>query len=170
MLLALPLRAQTELGTSSAPSNAWGLVSVHRVWLPQDNNRHNDGFGFCFFSSIDDDRRWWAGLNFITTGIRRRDAMALEGGLGVWLAGTARLGAFSYLTTGMGASSNSGLAGFDFFTDPSMTFGWASQAGVGACAEITSNIRVQATVVGMWFTNEGVTPYGLQLGIITGGP
>ncbi len=170
LLASCPILAQTEMGADRTPATSWSMLSIHRVWVPQNNDRFNDGFGLNVFATASDDRRLWAGGTLVTTGVGERDALALEGGLGYWLVGTGRLGAFAYLTTGLGLTSNSGLTGFDFFTDPTLTVGLASQVGLGGCIEVATNIRVHATAVGMWFTNErGATPYGVQLGIIFGG-
>jgi hypothetical protein len=167
---SLAATAQTEMGDDRAPGTSWTLLSIHRVWVPQNNNRFNDGFGLSFFSTLDADRRWWAGGTLTTTGVGERDALALQAGMGLWLVGTGRLGAYMYLTTGLGMTSASGLTGFNFFTDPTLSFGLATQGGIGGCLEVYKNIRLHTNVIGMWFTNEnGATPYGVQLGITFGG-
>ena len=164
------MHAQTEMGDGPETSNRWGMISFHYVQTPQFNGNANTGFGFQFFFDTDANRRFWSGASFTITGINRRSGMLIGGGGGAWLVGTGRLGVFSYAMTGLGISSNSGLTGFNFFTDPSLTFGWASQIGLGACIEIVHNVRIHVTGMAMHFSNEqGATPLGVQAGIVLGG-
>lgn len=104
------------------------------------------------------------------TGVDRRRAVIVGPSAGAWIVGNGRLGVFSYLMSGLNMSSNSGLTGLNFFTDPSLTFGWASQLGIGGCVEIATNIRLHLTGIAMHITNEqGATPLGVQAGILLGG-
>ncbi len=170
LVTALHVSAQTEMGDIRGPSKSWTMLSFHRVWVPQNNNKHNDGFGASFFATTDPERILWFGGTITTTGVAKRELLAIEAGVGVWIVGSARLGMFGYLTSGLGMSAQSGLTGFNFFTDPTLTFGLATQGGVGGAFEIASNIRLHVTAVGMWYTNEqGATPYGLQVGLTFGG-
>ncbi|RPI69264.1 MAG: hypothetical protein EHM43_02320 [Ignavibacteriae bacterium] len=173
LLLALafsPLSAQEEMGDISTPSRSWTMLSVHRVWTPQANDMPNGGFGVNAFFSVDADRRAWAGFSIVGTGLVKRDALAINAGMGWWFLGDSSLGAFAYGMTGLGITSANGLTGFDFFSDPTSTYGLASQAGLGGAVEIFTNLKIHLNAYGLWFTNDGgVTPYGLQLGLTFGG-
>jgi len=166
----LPSMAQTELGGTSAPSKAWTMLSIHRVWTPQYNGFPNGGFGVNGFFSLDSDRRAWLGFSILGTGIDKRDALAVTMGMGWWMLGDSKLGAFSFLMSGLGISSANGLTGFGFFSDPTTAYGLATQAGLGGSVEVFTNIKIHLNAFGMWFTTDnGATPLGAQLGLPLGG-
>lgn len=170
LLGPLPLTAQTELGDVAEPSRSWTMLSLHRVWVPQENDFPNGGFGVNAFFSLDQDQRAWFGLGILGTGLHKRDALAIDVGAGWWFLGDSRFGAYAWLMTGLGITSANGLTGFGFFSDPSTTYGLASQGGVGMAYELFTNLKVHLNTMGMWFTNDGGrTPYGLQLGLTFGG-
>ena len=162
--------AQTELGGTSAPSRNWTMLSVHRVWVPQENGFPNGGFGIHSLFSLGEDRTTWAGFSVVGTGLHKRDALVIDGGMGWWFLGDGRFGAYTFVFTGLGITSASGLTGFSFFSDPTTTYGLASQGGVGMVYELFTNLKIHLNTYGMWFTNDGgVTPYGVQLGLTFGG-
>lgn len=170
LLPSLPLLAQEELGDISSPSRSWSMISIHRVWVPQQNNRPNGGFGVNAFFGLDADRRTWAGVSILGTGIGERDALLINGGAGWWFVGDASLGGFTYLMTGLSTTSGNALTGFNFFSDPTTTYGLGSQFGVGGAVEVFTNIKLHVNAYGLWLTNDGgVTPYGLQFGLTFGG-
>ena len=107
--------AQTELGGTSAPSRNWTMLSVHRVWVPQANGFPNGGFGIHSLFSLDESRTMWAGFSVVGTGLHKRDALVIDGGMGWWFLGDSSLGAFAYGLTRLGITSANGLTGFDFF-------------------------------------------------------
>lgn len=162
--------AQSEMGGTSTPSTSWLMLSYQRTWSPQHNNGPNSGFGFQAFQSIDDDRRWWLGGAIMGADLQRRDLLNILVGPGVYIVGTGRLGMFAFLQMGLSMSSASGLTSFDFFSDRTLSFGMATMSGVGASAEVFKFLRVQTAIVGNWYTLEGgQTPFGIQVGISTGG-
>ncbi len=170
LLLALPARAQEELGDMSGPSRSWSMISIHRVWVPQANDRPNGGFGINGFFGIDADRRTWVGFSVLGTGVVERDALLINAGLGWWFLGDASLGAYTYAMTGLSTTSANALTGFNFFSDPTTTYGLGSQLGVGGAVEVFTNIKLHLNAYGLWLTNDGgVTPYGLQFGLTFGG-
>lgn len=162
--------AQTEMSDESTTTKGWTLISFHRVWTPQLNGIPNGGFGANVFFTSNASRTAWGGATVTFSGIGQRYAMLIGAGPGLWLAGTGRLGLFSYLMTGVNLSSNSSITGFNFLSDPSLTVGWGSQLGIGACAEIFHNVRLHVTGMAMYLTNEhGATPVGIQAGLVLGG-
>ena len=168
--VAGPLAAQTELGGTSAPSQSWTMLQFQRSWVPQENDFPNGGFGVNAFFSLDQDRRAWFGFGIMGTGLHKRDALAIDVGMGWWFLGHSRFGSYAWLMTGLGITSATGLTGFNFFSDPTTTYGLASQGGVGVAYELFTNLKVHLNTFGMWFTNDGGrTPYGLQLGLTFGG-
>ena len=162
--------SQTEMGGDfEKASKSWVMINLHSVWTPQFNNAPNLGFGFNAFSELGTSNVWLGGA-FFGTGIRDRQALAINMGLGTWIIGTSKLGAFGYLSTGLGVSADRTAVGFNFFNDVSTTWGLASQAGLGGSVELFSNIKVHLAGYGMWFTdNKGATPLGVQLGLTLGG-
>lgn len=162
--------SQEEAGMNSQPSVSWTMLSVHRVWTPQYNGYPNGGFGVQTFFGMGHNRNPWFGFSIIGTGLERRDALAINFGFGTWFLGDSRLGAYGFAMSGLGMSSSSGLTGFNFFSDRTLVYGLASQAGVGGAAEVFTNIKVHLTLYGLWFTTDGgPTPVGLQLGMTFGG-
>lgn len=169
-ILVLPLAAQEEADGNSSPSTSWLMLSYQRTWSPQHNNGPNSGFGFQAFQSLDDDRRWWLGGAIMGADLQRRDLLNIIAGPGVYIMGTGRLGMFAFLQMGLSMSSASGLTNFDFFSDRTLSFGMATMSGVGASAEVFNFLRLQAALVGNWYTLEGgQTPFGIQIGISSGG-
>lgn len=162
--------AQTEMGDGPETTKRWSMLSFQYTQIPQFGGHSNTGFGFNFFFNPDDTRRFWPGVTMTITGVGRRNAVMIGGGGGAWIVGTGRLGVFSYAATGMSMSSTNGLTGFGFFTDPSLSFGWASQFGIGGCIELLHNVRIHLTGTALHFSNEqGATPLGVQIGITMGG-
>jgi len=169
-LLSSPLVAQEEADGVSAPSTSWLMLSYQRTWSPQHNNGPNSGFGFQAFRSLDEDKRWWLGGAIMGTDLQQRDLLNILVGPGVYIVGTGRLGMFAFLQTGLSMSSASGLTSFDFFSDRTLTFGMATMSGVGGSVEVFSFLRLQAALVANWYTLEGgQTPFGIQIGISSGG-
>lgn len=167
---AFPLIAQEEISDDSGPASSWTMLSVHRTWSPQKRDVQNSGFGIQSFFDVDRSRRTWFGFAFRGTGVNDRQMISIMAGPAYYLLGDSRLGAFAYLQTGIGFSSSRGSGGFDFFSDPTMTIGLSTIAGVGGNIEINRWLRLHAAVVSSWFTNEqGQTPYGVQVGITFGG-
>ncbi|MCO6466572.1 MAG: hypothetical protein J5I53_08155 [Bradyrhizobiaceae bacterium] len=170
LLCSASVWAQEEMSDATETSNSWMLLSLHRVWTPQLNGMPNGGFGLSTFFNNSTDRRVWPGVTLTFTGLNQRYAMVLGGGVGMWLAGTGRLGLFSYAMTGASLSSSSTITGFNYFADPTVTVGWASQVGIGGCVELYHNIRLHLTGMAMHLSNEqGATPFGAQLGLVFGG-
>ncbi len=146
------------------------MLSVHRVWTPQLNGYPNGGFGIQMFVGLGSSRNTWMGFSVLGTGLEKRDALAIDMGVGTWFIGDSRLGAFCFAMSGLGVTSGSGLARFNFLSDPTTRYGLASQAGVGGAIELFSNVKVHLTAFGMWFTTDGgPTPFGLQAGLTFGG-
>jgi hypothetical protein len=170
-IICTAAHGQTELGGSNdTPSSTWSLVSVQRTWLPQRNGFPNWGFGAQGFTSIDRDRTFYMGFGIIGSGVGERDVVALVFGPGAFLLGDRTLGLFAYLQGGLLISSQSGMTGFNLFGDVSMQFGAGAVSGIGVCTTITNSVRAQIAVVANAYTVEGgVTPYGLQIGISSGG-
>jgi len=169
-LLPLHVRCQEETGEMSEPSQSWTMLSLHRVWTPQFNGFPNGGFGVQSFFSLGQERNPWIGFSVIGTGLEKRDALAVDFGIGDWFVGDSRLGGFCFAMTGLGMSSGSGLTGFDFFSDQSLVYGLATQAGIGGSVEAFTNVKIHVTAFGMWFTTDGgATPYGVQFGLTFGG-
>ncbi len=165
-----PVKAQEEIGGDSGPAGSWTMISIHRTWTPQQRDYPNGGFGFQSFFDIDKPRRWWLGFALRGNGVERRDVLGLMLGPGVFFAGDSKLGAFAYLQTGLGIGTARGISGFDFFSDPTLTFGLASTLGVGGNIEFNRWLRLHLAVTSSWYTNErGQTPYGLQFGFTFGG-
>jgi len=163
--------AQTEIGSSDdTPSSTWSLLSLQRTWIPQRNGFPNWGFGAQGFTSIDKDRRYYIGFGILGSGIERRDAVALVFGPGVFILGDRNLGMFALLQGGLVISSRSGATGFNLFGDASMEFGAGAVSALGGCVQISSSLRLQAALVAnVYSVDGGVTPYGLQIGITSGG-
>ncbi len=169
LLMIGTMSAQTELGSDSGPSSSWALLSIQRTWTPPGNTP-NFGFGFQGFSALDEDRRWWMGLGLMGSGIGRRDLLAIVGGPSWFFIGDGRLGGFAFTQVGLAMTSNSGLTGFNFFTDQTLVFGAASMNGVGMTMELFTNLRLQLAVVANIYTVDGgKTPFGLQFGLSSGG-
>lgn len=134
------------------------------------NGYPNGGFGMQVFIALGNTRNPWLGFSLLGTGLEKRDALAINTGIGTWFLGDSRLGAFCFAMTGLGVTSSSGLARFNFLSDPTTRYGLASQAGVGGAIEVFSNVKIHLTAFGMWFTNDGgLTPIGLQAGLTFGG-
>jgi len=164
------LTAQEETGGQSTPTHSWSMLSVHRVWTEKYNGMPNGGIGITSLFSLDQNRQWWLGFSIVGTGLDKRDALAIDMVGGTWIVGDSRLGAFMFAGTGLGMSSGSGLTGFDFFTDQTLVYGLASQAGVGGVYELFTNIKLHLNAFGMWFTTDGgPLPIGLQAGLTFGG-
>jgi len=146
------------------------MLSVQRTWAPQSRDVPNGGFAIQSFFDVDRPRRLWMGLAIRGVGVDDRQMLSLMLGPGYYLAGDAHLGAFAYLQAGIGFGSDRGAAGFNFFSDPTMTIGLSTIVGLGGNIEINRWLRLHAALVGSWFTNErGQTPYGFQAGITFGG-
>lgn len=161
---------QEESGRASQPSASWTMLSVHRVWTPQFNGYPNGGFGIQTFVGLGSSRNPWLGFSVLGTGLEKRDALAINFGIGTWFIGDARLGAFCFAMSGLGVTSGSGLARFNFLSDPTTRYGLASQGGVGGAIEVFSNMKIHLSMFGMWFTTDrGPTPIGLQGGLTFGG-
>lgn len=104
------------------------------------------------------------------TDLQRRDLLNIVVGPGYYILGTGRLGMFAFLQMGLSMSSASGITNFDFFSDRSLAFGMATMSGVGCSVEVFNFLRLQTAVVGNWYTLEGgQTPFGIQIGISSGG-
>lgn len=170
LFLAIPASAQTEMGGSTAPSKSWTMLSIHRVWTPQFNGFPNGGFGVNQFFSVDNSRKKWLGFSIVGTGLDKRDALGITGGLGWWLIGDSNFGLFTFGMAGLGITSANGLTGFGFFSDPTTQYGLATQAGLGISYEVFTHFKMHFNGYGMWFTTDGgPTPLGAQLGITLGG-
>jgi hypothetical protein len=174
LLLATSLSAQEEMsgGSDTGPSKTWGMISVLRTWTPQENNFPNWGLNFQGFRGLgeSEESRWWLGIGFMAAGVERRDVIALTFGPGVFILGRPSLGMFAFLQGGLGASSKSGVAGFNPFSDPTMQWGGALMSGVGVSAEIIWHMRLQTAIVMNAFTMDGGrSPFGIQFGLSTGG-
>lgn len=103
-------------------------------------------------------------------GVEQRDVLSIAVGPGFFFAGDSKLGAFTYLQMGLGIGSARGISGFDFFSDPTLTFGLSTTGGIGGNVELSRFIRLHLAVMASWYTNEsGQTPFGLQFGLTFGG-
>lgn len=174
LLLTSTVYAQEEMsgGADTGPSKTWGMISVQRTWTPQENNFPNWGLSFQGFRGIgeSEESRWWLGIGFMAAGVERRDVIALTFGPGVFIVGRPSLGMFAFLQGGLGASSRSGVSGFNPFSDPTMQWGGALMSGVGVSAEIIWHMRLQTAIVMNAFTMDGGrSPFGIQFGLSTGG-
>lgn len=174
LLLTTPLVAQEEMSSSTdtGPSKTWGMISVQRTWTPQENNFPNWGLCFQGFRGLGDseDSRWWLGVGFMAGGVVRRDVISLNVGPGFFILGRPSLGMFSFLQVGIGASSQSGVTGFNPFSDPTMQWGGTLMSGVGVSAEIIWHMRLQTAIVMNAYTMDGGrSPFGIQFGLSTGG-
>ena len=140
------------------------------MWTPQFNGFPNGGFGVNSFFSVDNVRRFWVGFSIVGTGLDKRDAIGITPGVGWWILGDSRLGMFGFGMAGLGVSSDDALTGFNFFSDPTTKYGLATQAGLGVCVEVFTNVKIHLNGYGMWFTTDGgPTPLGAQMGLTLGG-
>lgn len=169
-LCSLAVSAQEELGLDTAPSSSWAMFSYQRTWLPQANDAPNAGITIQAYSSLDDNKRWWAGANIAFIGLNRRDAVSIAAGPAWFFLGDGKLGMFSFAQLGLVMSSASGLTSFDFFSDRTLQFGLSSGVGLGATVQISRLLRLQTSIIANWYTIDGGnTPYGIQIGLSSGG-
>jgi hypothetical protein len=164
------LHAQEEIGSTDSPSSSWSLISLQRTWLPQANDFPNWGVAAQGFTSIDAQRRWFMGLGLIASGVERRDCISLMAGPAWFFAGDRTLGGFVFVQGGIVISARSGATGFNPFSDQTTVFGLGAASGLGGVVEITRWIRAQIAIVGNAYNVDGGrTPYGIQIGISSGG-
>lgn len=164
------LRAQTELGGPESPGTSWALLSLQRTWTPQRNDYPNWGIGAMGFTSISENNRLYMGIGLLGTGVERRDAIALLAGPGYFIAGDGKLGLFTYLQAGIVMSAQNGITGFNPFGDETLRWGLAAASALGGCIEVAPQIRIQAALVANVYNMEGGrSPYGVQIGLSTGG-
>lgn len=170
ILIPVAVQSQEELGVDTAPSSSWAMFSYQRTWLPQANDAPNAGIAIQAYSSLDDDKRWWAGANIAFVGLNRRDAVSIAAGPAWFFLGDGKLGVFSFAQVGLVMTSASGLTSFDFFSDRSLQFGLSSGAGLGATVQISRLFRLQTSFIANWYTLDGGnTPFGIQVGLSSGG-
>lgn len=170
VIVPITVLAQEELGVDTSPSSSWAMFSYQRTWLPQANDAPNAGIAIQAYSSLDDDKRWWAGANIAFVGVDRRDAVSIAAGPAWFFLGDGKLGAFTFAQLGLVMTSASGLTSFDFFSDRSLQFGLSTGAGLGATVQISRLFRLQTSIIANWYTVDGGnTPYGIQIGLSSGG-
>ncbi len=164
------LQAQDELDGTGGPSSSFTTISIMRTWTPQERDFPNGGFNLMSSFATDDDRRWWVGVGFRAMGVWERDVLAITLGPTWWFAGDQRLGAFAFVQTGLGMGSTRGINGFDVFSDPTLTFGLASVAGIAGTWQVGRWVNLHGMIIGSHYSNEGGrTPYGVLVGLTFGG-
>lgn len=170
LLLSSVAVAQDELDGRDGPATSFTTISIMRTWTPQERDFPNGGFNLMSSFATDDERRLWFGLGFRATGVWKRDVLALTLGPTWWFAGDQRLGAFAFVQTGLGMGSSRGIAGFDVFSDPTLSFGLASIAGIAGTWQVLKWVNLHGMIVGSHYSNERArTPFGVMVGLTFGG-
>lgn len=165
-----PSRAQDELNGVDGQIGSFTTISIMRTWTPQERDFPNGGFNLMTSFTADDERRWWVGVGFRAMGVWQRDVLALTLGPTWWFAGDQKLGAFAFVQTGLGMGSTRGINGFDVFSDPTLTFGLASMAGVAGTWQLGRWVNLHGMIIGSHYSMEGGrTPYGVLVGLTFGG-
>jgi hypothetical protein len=162
-------RGQEEVESGSSNEPGWSMFGLRRTWVPQQNNVGNWGISFQFLQPLRTPSWMYLGGTATFTGIGDRDAIMIMAGPGAFVVGDARLGLFTFVHTGLVLSAADGRTGFSPF-DPTTTYTWGSDAAIGGSAELFGFIRLHLAAVASWYTVDGGrSPFGLQLGITSGG-